>query len=91
VDGPSTAAGPHAPPAPPSRSADGRWARGHRADLAAFAAGLLSAAALPPVTLIPVLLVSVPVLLILIGTSRTAWVAARRGWLFGFGHHLLGL
>ncbi len=94
MDGPSTGTEAAAPPTPPpARSAEGRrrWTHGRRADLSAFAAGLLSAAALPPVTLIPVLLISVPVLLILIGTSRTPWVAARRGWLFGFGHHLLGL
>lgn len=57
----------------------------------ALAAGALSAAALPPLCLVPVLLVCVPALLALIGTSRTSWVAARRGWWFGFGHHLFGL
>jgi apolipoprotein N-acyltransferase len=65
--------------------------RGLRADLAAAALGALAAAALPPVHLIPVLLVSVPGLLILLDAARSPWVAARRGWWFGFGHHLLGL
>ncbi len=32
-----------------------------------------------------------PGLLVLLGASRSAAVAARRGWWFGFGHHLLGL
>ena len=64
---------------------------GLRADLAAFGLGALSAAALPPFHVIPVLLISVPGLLVLLGASRSAAVAARRGWWFGFGHHLLGL
>src|SRR6516162_7133320 len=43
---------------------------GWRADLAAFALGLLSAAALPPVFALPVLLVAIPGLLLLIDGSR---------------------
>ena len=65
--------------------------RGLRADLAAFGLGALAAAALPPVHLIPVLLISVPGLLVLLDAARSPAVAARRGWWFGFGHHLLGL
>jgi apolipoprotein N-acyltransferase len=65
--------------------------RGLRADLAAFGLGALSAAALPPFHVIPVLLVVVPGLVILLDASRSAAVAARRGWWFGFGHHVLGL
>jgi apolipoprotein N-acyltransferase len=65
--------------------------RGLRADLAALCLGALSAAALPPVHAIPVLLVSVPGLLALLDGTRNARAAARRGWWFGFGHHLLGL
>ena len=65
--------------------------RGWRADGAAFLLGILSAAALPPAHLIPVLLVAVPGLLRLVGASRGPAVAFRRGWWFGFGHHLLGL
>jgi apolipoprotein N-acyltransferase len=65
--------------------------RGLRADLAALGLGALSAAALPPVHAIPVLLVSVPGLLALIDGARGPWTAARRGWWFGVGHHVLGL
>lgn len=65
--------------------------QGLRADLAALGLGALSAAALPPVHAIPVLLISVPGLLALLDGARNAGVAARRGWWFGFGHHLLGL
>ena len=65
--------------------------RGFRADLAALALGALAAAALPPVYLLPVLLVSVPGLLVLIDGARSPAVAARRGWWFGVGHHVLGL
>ena len=53
--------------------------------------GALSAAALPPLHVIPVLLVSIPVLLALIGVAPSWRGAARRGWWFGFGHHLFGL
>ena len=65
--------------------------RGLRADFAALGLGAVSAAALPPVHAIPVLLVSVPGLLALLDGARGPAVAARRGWWFGFGHHLLGL
>src|SRR5215475_6259518 len=65
--------------------------RGLRADLAALGLGALSAAALPPLHAIPLLLIAVPGLLILLNASRSAVVAARRGWWFGFGLHLLGL
>jgi apolipoprotein N-acyltransferase len=65
--------------------------RGLRADLVALAFGCLAAAALPPFNIVPVLLVSVPGLLTLLDASRSPWVAARRGWWFGFGHHVLGL
>ncbi len=65
--------------------------RGARADLAALGLGALAAAALPPIHAIPALLISVPGLLVLLDSARTPAVAARRGWWFGFGHHLLGL
>ena len=65
--------------------------RGWRADLAAFLFGALAAAALPPVFVLPVLLVSVPGLLILIDATPGPRAAARRGWWFGFGVHLVGL
>jgi apolipoprotein N-acyltransferase len=64
---------------------------GWRADLAALLLGMLSAAALPPVHAIPVLLVAIPGLLVLIGAAPGVRAAARRGWWFGFGLHLLGL
>ncbi len=64
---------------------------GWRADLAAALLGALSAAALPPVTAIPVLLVSVPGLLTLVD-GAPGWVSAlRRGFVFGLFHHILGL
>jgi apolipoprotein N-acyltransferase len=64
---------------------------GWRADLAAAVLGALAAAALPPVSIVPVLLVSVPGLLALIDGSPNWRVALRRGFWFGFGHHLFGL
>ena len=65
--------------------------RGLRADLAALGLGALAAAALPPFHAIPMLLVSVPGLLVLLDAARSPLAAARRGWWFGFGHHVLGL
>jgi apolipoprotein N-acyltransferase len=65
--------------------------QGLRADLAALALGGLTAAALPPFHVVPVLLISVPGLLTLLDASPSPWVAARRGWWFGLGHHVLGL
>jgi apolipoprotein N-acyltransferase len=64
---------------------------GWRANAASFGLGLLSAAALPPVFALPVLLLAVPGLLWLVAGSAGFWAAFRRGWWFGFGHHLLGL
>ena len=65
--------------------------RGWRADLLALAAGAVSASALPPLYIIPALLIAVPCLLALIDGARGSLVAARRGWWFGFGHHVFGL
>jgi apolipoprotein N-acyltransferase len=65
--------------------------RGFRADLTAFGFGLLAAAALPPVHAIPVLLISVPALLMLIDGAPNALVAFRRGFWFGWGNYLVGL
>src|ERR1700744_2132299 len=65
--------------------------RGFRADLAALALGAFAAAALPPVHALPALLIAVPALLALIDGARPPAVAARRGWWFGLGHHVLGL
>jgi apolipoprotein N-acyltransferase len=64
---------------------------GWRADLGALVLGMVSAAALPPIHAVPVLLVAIPGLLVLTGSARGAWAAARRGWWFGFGLHLFGL
>ena len=65
--------------------------RGLRADLIACGFGALGALALPPVFALPVLLVSIPALLMLIDSAPSPAVAARRGWWFGFGLHLIGL
>jgi apolipoprotein N-acyltransferase len=65
--------------------------RGWRADMTAGLAGAVSALALPPVYALPLLLIAIPVLLCLIRGSRGPMVAARRGWWFGFGLHVVGL
>jgi apolipoprotein N-acyltransferase len=65
--------------------------QGWRAAAASCGLGALSAAALPPVHAIPVLLLAVPGLLALVGGSRRAREAGWRGFCFGFGHHVLGL
>ena len=64
---------------------------GWRADLAAAGFGALSAAALPPVHAIPVLLICVPGLLILVDAAKGWAGALRRGFFFGLCHHILGL
>lgn len=64
---------------------------GWRADLAALGLGALSAAALPPIHAIPVLLLAFPGLLALIHSARSPAGAARRGFFFGLGHHIFGL
>jgi apolipoprotein N-acyltransferase len=64
---------------------------GWRADLAAGLLGALAAAALPPLYLLPLLLVSVPGLLALLGGAASARIAARRGFWFAFAHNLFGL
>ena len=64
---------------------------GWRADLASAGLGAVSAAALPPVYAIPVLLVCVPGLLALINGARGWAGALRRGFVFGLCHHILGL
>ena len=64
---------------------------GWRADLVALGFGLLSALALPPLSVLPALLVAVPGLLVLVGGATRVRGAARRGFAFGFGHHLIGL
>jgi apolipoprotein N-acyltransferase len=61
------------------------------ADVIAFLAGALAALALPPLHIVPVLLVSFPVLLARINEAKRPIEAARRGFWFGFGYHLIGL
>ncbi|MGE4483030.1 apolipoprotein N-acyltransferase [Acidocella sp.] len=57
----------------------------------AFLWGLLAAAALPPVYLLPVLLFSVPALLRLVEHAPNWKKAALIGWFYGFGLGLAGL
>ncbi len=64
---------------------------GWRADLAGVLAGAISALALPPLHVVPVLLIGIPALLCLIQGASGPAVAARRGWWFGFGLHMAGL
>src|ERR1700733_8437373 len=65
--------------------------RGWRADATGFVSGAIAALALPPLYVLPALLIGIPVLLCLIQGARGPVVAARRGWWFGFGLHLVGL
>ena len=57
----------------------------------AFLWGLLAAAALPPVHLLPVLLLSVPAFLRLIAEARTITRLFAIAWCYGFGLGLAGL
>ena len=65
--------------------------RGWRADLLALGLGAVSAAALPPIYILPALLLAVPGLLALIEGTRGYAGAFRRGFFFGLGHHIFGL
>jgi len=64
---------------------------GFRADGVAMVLGAVAALALPPFFVVPLLLVAVPGLLFLIGQAKTWLGAARRGFAFGMGLHLVGL
>lgn len=73
---------------------------GWRAALIAVVAGAVSALAMPPFDIFPVLFLTMPILVWLIdgttapvdaGFFRRLWPAARIGWLFGFGYFLAGL
>ena len=68
-----------------------RRARVRRELRHAFLWGLASALALPPLHLLPVLWLSVPGFLRLIGRARTHRQVALIGWVFGFGLNLGGL
>ncbi|WP_135469028.1 apolipoprotein N-acyltransferase [Crenalkalicoccus roseus] len=65
--------------------------QGRRALLASFLLGLAAALALPPVHAVPVLLLSFPGLLALLGAAPTWKRAAALGFAWGWGHHLGGL
>ncbi len=65
--------------------------RGKRAYLAAALLGVIAAAALPPFTLPPFLLIAVPGLLALIDGAPTAAAAGLRGLMFGFSLSIAGL
>jgi apolipoprotein N-acyltransferase len=58
---------------------------------AAAGLGLLAAAALPPLNLVPLLFVAIPGLLVLIGRAPKWRGALLRGLVFGWFHHLAGL
>ncbi len=64
---------------------------GWRALLAAFALGALAALALPPVHAVPVLLVSLPGLLALLGAAGGWKRAGLLGFAWGWGHAVAGL
>jgi apolipoprotein N-acyltransferase len=59
--------------------------------LPCFFFGAICALALPPFNFVPALFVGIPGLLWLINHARSLLVAARRGFLWGVGHHLVGL
>ncbi len=65
--------------------------RGFRADLIALAAGAVSALALPPFHVLPVLPLTFLILLTRMGVCARPLAALRLGWWFGFGLHLIGL
>jgi apolipoprotein N-acyltransferase len=65
--------------------------RGWRRWLAAFLLGAGSALALPPLCAVPLLLVSIPGLLLLIGSAGRVRGALAVGFWFGFGQHVVGL
>ena len=68
-----------------------RSRRGWRGGATAVGLGALAALALPPVHLVPVLLLSLPGLLLLAGSRASARGAGWMGFWWGFGFHLFGL
>ncbi len=62
-----------------------------RAELLALGAGIATAAGLPPFHLLPLSLVGFSLMLTLAGNAGSWGRAAWRGFLFGWGYHLLGL
>ena len=67
-----------------------RALEGRRPCWAALGLGALSALALPPLHVLPVLFIAIPGLIALLDRA-TPKQAFRRGFCFAFGHHLLGL
>jgi len=65
--------------------------RGWRAALALMGLGAASGLALPPLHVLPVLLLTVPALLAMLGAQAGWRGALAAGFWFGFGHHLVGL
>lgn len=65
--------------------------RGRHALGAAFGLGLISALAMPPVHLVPVLLIGIPGLLVLAGAARDWKRAGLIGLFWGWGHFVGGL
>ena len=61
-----------------------------RPAVAALGLGAASALALPPVHAVPVLLVTLPAFLGLLGAAKNARAALVLGLGFGWGHHILG-
>jgi apolipoprotein N-acyltransferase len=59
--------------------------------VAALGAGLVSATGFAPLGLWPLTIIALAVLVHLVANARTAWHAARIGWLFGLGNFVLGL
>ena len=59
--------------------------------LSAFLLGTASVLALPPVYAVPILLLTIPAFLALLGRATTWRQAAWLGFWFGFGHQLVGL
>lgn len=68
-----------------------RSRQGWRAGATAFGLGAIGAAAFAPVHLLPVLLLSLPGLLILAGSRRTRAAAFWTAWAWGLGHFTAGL
>ncbi|MEQ8709534.1 MAG: apolipoprotein N-acyltransferase [Rhodospirillales bacterium] len=64
---------------------------GWRRLVAALVAGALASLALPPAYILPVLLISFPVLLLLLGRCRKPVQALLTGFAFGFGFYAVGL
>jgi apolipoprotein N-acyltransferase len=57
----------------------------------AFGCGAVATFALPPFHVLPLLLLSIPVLLLLVGAAAGPARAGLIGFLFGLGHHMVGL